>query len=85
MLREISFVLAIAVTLLAVIWGVAHFGGGDEFHDFGPTHGLGHKTIACYKLTEDVQLDGHVCIYMCEDGEKTRLDHLKACLPKIEL
>ena len=85
MARAISLVLAIAIALLAVIWGVARFGPGETFHDYGPTRGAGRKTVICYKISEDVQVDGKVCVYMCEDGEKTRVDKLRTCLPRIEV
>jgi hypothetical protein len=84
-MREFFLIFGIAILLLAGIWGVAKLSGGPGDQYWEPPSGIRGKTTVCYKQSEDVQADGLVCIYMCEDGEKARVDHLKTCLPKIEM
>lgn len=84
-MRQFLLIVGIAVLLLATIWGVARLSGDSGDPYWVPPSGVRGKTTICYKMSEDVQADGRVCIYMCEDGEKTRVDHLKTCLPKIEI
>ena len=84
-MRAFFLIFGVAVALLGAMWGVAEVSGStkERFWD-NPLTGR-KKTVICYKLSDDVQMDGHACVYMCEDGEKTRVDKLKTCLPKIEI
>ena len=85
MLRAGILIAGIAVILLATIWGIAELSGNAPERIWESQSFMRRKTVICHKMSEDVQFDGKVCIYMCEDGEKTRVDKLKMCLPKIEI
>ena len=78
--------LAVAAGLLSLIALLAYifqFQLPDDMNARGPKprkHGM-----ICTKEKELTQIPHMICIYLCEDGSKTRIEGVDKCLKEIEI
>jgi len=80
--------LGSVVVLALVIWGIASFfAGGPETADGRPfsSTGKSRRTMTCHLSQPMTFVDKHVCIYECENGEKSRVEGVERCLKVIEV
>ncbi len=80
--RPLLIIGGVAAGLIAVIWILAIiFGVGEE----ATGKASRRKIVTCSKEKEIVISSKKICIYSCENGEKTQTSGLDKCLNKIEL
>jgi hypothetical protein len=76
----------VAVGLALLIWLLAWFFQSQLQISFDVNKTNSRKRgIVCTKIQEIPFVMKKVCIYMCPDGEKTRIDGIDKCLQEIEL
>ena len=77
---------AVAVSLALLIWLLAWIFQSQFDISFDVNNVRSRKRgIVCTKMKEMTFATKKICIYMCPDGEKTRIDGIERCLQEIEL
>jgi hypothetical protein len=80
--RPVLIIGGVASGLIGIIWVLAIlFGGADDASGKGSRK----KSVICTKDKEILISSKKICIYSCENGEKTQTSGLDKCLAKIEL
>lgn len=85
-MRAVLIIAATAALLVGVIWGVSIVFGVSLSQNVSDMMFIKkHGTIVCKKQSELQNSSGNTCIYLCENGEKTRVDNVQKCLKRIEI
>ena len=85
--RSIIITVATAIGLLLVIIGLSILFDFHMSNDLNPlaSHAPKKRGIVCTKEQEITLGLKKVCIYNCDNGERTRIDGMDKCLREMEL
>jgi len=87
-MRTILITVGVAVILILVIAALSYVPGFSLStpNDLNPAaNHIKRRGMICTRDKELVFVEKKICIYVCADGEKARVDGIEKCLKEIEL
>ena len=85
-MRVLLISVAVAIGLAGFIFLLAYIFQFRLPDDMNPVAQRARKRgIICTRENELVQIPRKICIYLCEDGSKTRIEGVDKCLKEIEI
>ena len=85
-MRTILISMSVALGLIGIILLLAYIFQFQLPDEMNPAAQRSRKRgMICTREKELVQIPRKICIYLCEDGSKTRIEGVDKCLKEIEI